>query len=109
MVTLLWLNPTGSFAGNHDLVTGHYTVNGVCEQCKKRIEDASYTKGVRFALWNVDTHDLTIKYDSSKTTSGFILEIIAHAGHDNEKFTATDEEYNKLPSCCRYRSAIKKH
>ena len=31
-----------------------------------------------------------------------ILKNIAEVGHDNEKYTATDEVYEKLPSCCHY-------
>ena len=104
-----FLSPDGVFAGKHDIVTGNYIVNGVCEKCKKRIEEAAYIKGVKYADWNVDSHNLTVKYDSSKTSSEVILQSIAKSGHDSEYYKATDEDYNKLPSCCRYRSGIKKH
>ena len=96
-------------AGKNDIVTGTYTVNGVCEQCKKRIEDAAYLKGVKYAGWDVTTHNLTVKYDSTKTSFALILKSIARAGHDAGEYKAEDEDYNKLPACCRYRSAIKKH
>ena len=62
---LMLLSPVSSKAGIHDVVKASYTVNGVCEQCKKRIEDAAYAKGVKYADWDVDTHLLTLKYDSS--------------------------------------------
>ena len=101
--------PGRTYAANHNIVTGNYLVNGVCDQCKKRIEDAAYIKGVKYAAWNVETHNLTIKYDSSKTSPELILKSIAKAGHDSEKMAATDDDYNKLPSCCKYRSGIKKH
>ena len=98
-----------AFADKHDIVTGTYIVNGVCEQCKKRIEDAAYGKGVKYAGWDVATHNLTVKYDSTKTSSVLILKSIAKAGHDSDDFKAEDEDYNKLPACCRYRSGLKKH
>jgi hypothetical protein len=28
---------------------------------------------------------------------------LADAGHDNEKYKATDDVYSKLPKCCLYR------
>jgi copper chaperone CopZ len=94
---------------NKSVVIEHYNVNGVCEQCKNRIENAAYIKGVKKAEWNVDTHDLAVTYKPSKTSADAILESIAKAGHDNEKVKATDEAYNKLPKCCHYRTITKKH
>lgn len=96
-------------ASDHDVVTGNYTVNGVCEQCKKRIEDAAYIRGVKYAEWNVNSHSLLVKYDASKASPELILKSIAKAGHDSENYKATDQDYNKLPSCCRYRSGVKMH
>ena len=108
-IVAILLPPKGVLAGNKT-VTQHYSVSGVCEKCKARIEKAAYDiKGVRFAEWNIDTHDFTIKYDSTKTSAEVILKTIAKAGHDNELFKADDNDYNKLPECCHYRSDIKKH
>jgi len=109
LLCFLFLAPGRLFASNHNIVTGTYLVNGECDQCKKRIEDAAYIKGVKYANWNVETHNLTVKYDSSKTSSELILKSIVKAGHDSENMIATDDDYNKLPSCCKYRSVIKKH
>ena len=106
---MLLMQPVLTFAGNPNVVTNKYTVNGVCDKCKKRIEEAAYLKGVKYADWNVDTHVLTVKYDSTKTSADLILQRVAKAGHDSEHFKATDDDYNKLPSCCMYRSGIKKH
>ena len=94
---------------NKEVVTEHYKVNGVCEQCKKRIESAAYIKGVKHAEWNVDTHELTIIYKPSKTSAEAILASIAKAGHDNEKVKATDEAYDHLPACCHYKTVTEKH
>lgn len=95
-------------AKENNIVTANYHVNGVCEQCKARIEYAAYTRGVKFAEWNLDSRILTLKYDSSKTSADTVLKNIAKAGHDAESYVATDEDYNKLPSCCRYRTIKKR-
>ena len=107
LMALTFLSQGIVFAGNN--VTKRFNVNGVCEKCKARIENAAYIKGVKYADWNVDTHDLTVKYDSTKTSPEIILKNIAKSGHDNELFKAEDADYNKIPSCCKYRSGIKKH
>ncbi len=100
---------SNSFAPNPNLVTAHYTVHGVCEQCKKRIENASYIKGVKNATWTKETEDLTVTYDSIKTNPDLILKSIASAGHDADKYVATEVDYNKLPKCCKYKTITKKH
>ena len=98
-----------SFAKDSKLVTAHFTVNGACDQCKSRIENAAYIKGVKFAEWSEVSHDLTVKYDTTKTSSDDILKHIAKSGHDAGSFKALDEDYNKVPKCCRYRDGAKMH
>jgi len=88
---------------NPNVISTHFVVNGVCDQCKKRIEDATYIKGVKFANWSIETHVLDIRYDTTKTNADIILKAVADAGHDNEKYRATDAAYNSIPNCCRYR------
>jgi len=80
-----------------------FKVHGLCEQCKKRIEDAVKGKGVITADWNVDTKMLTLKFNPSAVSLNKIRERILAVGHDVENMKATDEAYNNLPSCCRYR------
>jgi len=42
-------------------------VDGVCMMCKNRIEKACLkTKGVKSAVWNVETHNLSLIYDERK-------------------------------------------
>lgn len=109
LLFLSFLYTGKAFAVKHKTVSAVYNVNGVCEQCKKRIEAAAYVKGVRYANWDVETHILTLKYNPDKTSIEVILKNVAGAGHDSELFKATDEDYNKLPACCKYRSGIKMH
>ena len=107
LVCLLMIAPKTNFAGNPNLVTAHYKVNGVCEKCQKRIEDATYLPGIKYASWNADTHDLLVRYDSTKTSPEVFLKSIADAGYDNEKYTAPNKAYGLLPECCHYRTKHK--
>jgi mercuric ion binding protein len=78
-------------------------VNGNCELCKKRIEKAAFSiSGVKYAIWNVDTHQLNLILNEEKTTLLDVKKAVARAGHDTDVVKATEEEYSNLHSCCQY-------
>ncbi len=70
--------------------------------CKERIETTAIKTGASTASWNSATQQLKVEFDPAKTSAENILQNIAAAGHDNEKFNAPAEAYNNLPSCCHY-------
>ena len=78
-------------------------VFGNCEMCKERIEEAAKGKGVKSAVWNIDSKMLLLIYNSSLTNPDKVLQRIADAGHDSELKKAKDIVYNALPPCCLYR------
>ncbi|MBR9844927.1 MAG: ATPase [Algicola sp.] len=79
-------------------------VDGVCLMCKERIEKAAIrTKGVKSAIWNVETHELKLIYDERKTNLDTIRQNIVAVGHDTKELKATDEAYNSVHPCCKYR------
>jgi Cu(I)/Ag(I) efflux system membrane fusion protein len=81
-----------------------FEVSGNCEMCKERIETvAKSVKGVLSASWDVSTKKFHIGFNSSVTSLDIVQKAIADAGHDNVKYRAADEVYNKLPGCCLYR------
>ncbi|NQV78826.1 MAG: cation transporter [Lutibacter sp.] len=80
-----------------------FEVNGICEMCKERIEMAALkTKGVKFANWEIETHQLSLIFDERKLDEITIHNNIAAVGHDTKKATATNEAYNNLHNCCKY-------
>ncbi len=79
-------------------------VDGVCTMCKDRIEKAAIkSKGVKSAVWNVETHELKLIYNEGKTDLTTIQNNIASVGHDTKEIKATDEAYSTVHPCCRYR------
>lgn len=79
-------------------------VDGVCLMCKERIEKAAIkTKGVKSAVWDVQTHMLSLIFDERKTNIQTIEESVAAVGHDTKNVKATEEAYESLHSCCKYR------
>ena len=84
-------------------------VDGICGMCKKRIETASLkTPGVKFALWDVKTHQLNFIMDENKTDVATVQKNILAVGHDiilskDKKLSAKEEAYNAVHPCCKYR------
>lgn len=92
-----------SFAQS-DIKTETFKVEGNCGMCKKRIEESAYIKGVKRAEWNKESQILTVIYRSSRTTLEDIAQSIAKAGHSSEKAESLEKDYNRLPTCCQYKT-----
>ena len=77
------------FAQNKN-AKANFEVDGVCMMCKKRIEKACLKiKGVKSAVWNVETHNLNLIFDERKVDITTIKSKVAQVGHDSKGFTAT--------------------
>lgn len=80
-----------------------FEVNGNCEQCQKRIQKAAYSvNGVKSAKWDIESHQLSIIINEEKCSVLDVKKAIAKVGHDTDEIKATNEDYEKLHSCCLY-------
>lgn len=77
-------------------------VKGNCEMCTARIEKAGSFKKISKTKYSLEDQEATITFDTTQTNLNIILQQVAEAGHDNEKYSATDETYENLPACCHY-------
>lgn len=78
-------------------------VNGSCEMCKKRIEKAAYSvPGVKSAEWHADDTTLHLIINEEKCSTLDVKNAVAKAGHDTDVVKASDEDYEKLHTCCSY-------
>lgn len=94
---------TGSYAQNKNKKIS-FEVNGKCAMCKERIEEAALgVKGVKYALWDIPTHQLSLIIDERKTNSMKIKTAIVGVGHDTKELKATEEAYESVHPCCKYR------
>jgi copper chaperone CopZ len=91
------------------VTTIEFKVSGVCEMCEKRIENAALIKGVKMADWDKEAQKIKVIYRPEVTDEQSIHQAIAKVGHDTEKVKATNEAYNKLHECCKYREGQKVH
>ncbi len=80
-----------------------FKVFGACEQCKDRIENIVKGKGVKNAIWDVNTKQLSIEYNPSVISLEKIQNKIVSVGHDLENKKSKNVVYNALPQCCHYR------
>ncbi|SMD35826.1 hypothetical protein SAMN04488029_2559 [Reichenbachiella faecimaris] len=91
------------------IVTCEFTVQGVCEMCEERIEEAALIKGVKMVEWDNATGVLKAVYRQDKISEKEIHEAIAAAGHTTDQVQASEESYSKLPKCCAYNDGVHKH
>ena len=96
-------------AQDSKFITTEFHVDGVCNQCKVRIENAAYIKGVKHCDWNKETGMLEVIYNPDKVQLEQIHESIANAGHSTDLMPADEEAYSKLPRCCAYDDGVHKH
>ncbi|NKI26044.1 heavy-metal-associated domain-containing protein [Arenibacter sp. 6A1] len=81
-----------------------FEVDGKCIMCKERIEQAVLgVKGVKYASWDIPTHELSLIVDERKTNAMKIKSAIVAVGHDTKELKATEEVYDKIHPCCKYR------
>lgn len=95
-----------TFVSAQNLSKSQFQVKGNCEMCKERIETTAKKAGAKSARYSIDSQTLTLE-TSEKVSPEDILKKVAEAGHDNEKFKASDETYEKLPGCCHYDRDLK--
>lgn len=81
-------------------------VEGVCGMCETRIENALDVKGIKIADWDLKTKNCEIVYNSEKVTEEQIGALLTAVGHDSEIAKATDEQYDTVHKCCKYRTDV---
>lgn len=82
----------------------NFEVNGKCEMCKMRIEKAALgVSGVKYAQWDIASHELSLILDERKTNNMEIKSAIAAVGHDSKELKATKAAYDAVHPCCKYR------
>ena len=79
-------------------------VDGKCDMCKLRIEKAALgVKGVKYAAWDIPSHQLSLIIDERKTDPMKVKTALVAVGHDTKELKATKEAYDGVHPCCKYR------
>lgn len=101
LILFIFSNQTD--AQNQRIDTAKFFVDGVCDMCKDRIENAAYQRGVKFVEWNKNKREITVIYKTKRTSVEQIKKNILSAGHDAGNQKAKKEDYMSIDECCRYR------
>jgi mercuric ion binding protein len=83
--------------------TADFKVWGNCGMCKKTIEGSlKENTGILKAEWDVKSKQMTVSFDTLKTSLSDIQLTIAKAGYDNVAFKGDSTAYAGLHECCQY-------
>jgi len=92
-----------SIAQDKMLVEFTFRVEGECGMCQDRIETTALKAGAETAEYDLGSKILTVNIDFNTMDINDIRWAIAEAGHDNGDFITSDDVYDDLPDCCKYR------
>lgn len=107
LIALLFIGTNHAEAAKTDTVK--IKTQTVCGMCKARLEKAlAYEKGVENFTVDIENDIITVAYKEKKTSPEQLREAIAAVGHPADDVQPTEEAYNELPNCCRYRT-LEKH
>jgi mercuric ion binding protein len=82
-------------------VTTTFWVEAQCGDCKERIENALDVKGISFAELNLETKEVTVRFNDSKISEEEIHQIISKIGYNTKQVKADMEAQKALPGCCQ--------
>lgn len=79
-------------------------VYGACGMCQERIEtNAMNVIGVNSAAWDQEENMLTVTYSNGLFQEKELHAKMASIGHDTDEVKSSDEVYQNLHGCCKYR------
>ena len=73
-----------------------------CGTCKRKLErDMSFERGVKKVSLDLDTKQLMVVFQPSKTDPSLLRKAVTVIGYDADSLTALPEAYERLPACCK--------
>lgn len=78
------------------------TPQAQCAECKTKIENfMKYEEGVAKVVVDIKKKITTVTFLSDRTNIENIKTAIANLGFDADDVTANEEQYKRLPLCCK--------
>jgi copper chaperone CopZ len=109
LIGLFVLNSNTLSAQNRPkTVTTKFWVAGVCGLCEETIEKVMDVKGVIVGDYDLASNQLTVTYKPAKISEEKLHQLLNDAGYDTEKSTCSQEQYQRVHECCKYRE-LEKH
>lgn len=103
LTTIVVFAFTGTvFSQDKKVETIKIKTSAVCGMCKDRLEGGlAFEKGIKDVVLDVETKELTIKYNTKSTTPDEIRKKVSKLGYDADDVPADKKAYEKLPACCK--------
>ena len=87
--------------------SAEFWVRGNCDMCQKNIESAlEDVEGVASASYDLESNVVSVSFDSNAVAVPALHKACASAGYDTKIETASQEDHDQLPMCCRRKEAI---
>ncbi len=79
-----------------------YQTSAQCGMCKTTIEkELALTGGIKSAELDNETKQLRVTFKTRRINEAKIKEIVANLGYDVDNVKGNQENYKKLPACCK--------
>jgi len=99
VLSLALIFATTAFAGVEKVVI---KTSAQCDMCKERLEKSiGKLEGVKKVLLNVDTKELSVKFDNEVVSKDEIVKAINGTGYWADNSMPDREAYAKLDDCCK--------
>jgi periplasmic mercuric ion binding protein len=102
LAVLLFLSVQGLAQFKKPVVSVIKTPQAQCVECKTKIENfMKYEEGVAKVVVDIKKKITTVTFLSDRTNIENIKTAIANLGFDADDVTANEEQYKRLPLCCK--------
>lgn len=102
LLSVVFLAPTNAHAQKAKLDTVKIKTSAECDMCKTKLEtELGRSKGVKSANLDLTTREVTVVYNSTKTTPDKLRTLISNIGYDADNVKANNRMQKKLPDCCQ--------
>lgn len=102
LIKLICILSLISFGANAQITKAVIKTSGNCETCKETLEhNMKFEKGVKSVSFDIDSKNLSVQYDSKKTTIDALRKAVTKLGYDADSLPADPKAYNKLKDCCK--------
>ena len=105
LIVLLLFVQQGQAQLNKPVVAVIQTPQAWCVECKEKIEKfMKYEEGVAKVVVDIRKQTTTITFLKDRTNIENLKTALANLGFDADDISANEEQYKRLPQCCKRTS-----
>jgi periplasmic mercuric ion binding protein len=102
IVAFAFLISTATYSQNRNTDEVKIKTSAQCPMCKESIEKMlTFERGVRHALLDMETKEVTVRYNNRRTDPEKLRKAITKIGYDADDQQGDEKAYSELPGCCK--------